>query len=155
MGVFRRRIDNDNAQPASGVPSEVTVHDDNAQSTSVVPSEDVGEEATSSSLQNKRPHSQDSDSDDDEPSTKIFCADGEAERREASTSQAGNKRLIILESYVMVHLDQYTQIIFVDLDNWKGFFQSLPEKLPQQTFVWGFVGESRNWREPTEQVLVQ
>lgn len=47
------------------------------------------------------------------------------------------------------NLIKMQHIIFLDLDNWPGFFSKLPRILPDRTFVWGFYGGRNVWREPT------
>lgn len=42
------------------------------------------------------------------------------------------------------------QIIFLDLDNWPGFFKKLPFCLPDLTFVWAFYGGNTRWIEPNK-----
>ncbi|ESO92601.1 hypothetical protein LOTGIDRAFT_120571, partial [Lottia gigantea] len=39
-------------------------------------------------------------------------------------------------------------LIFLDLDNWTGFFKRLPQCLPDKTFVWTFYGGNTSWKEP-------
>jgi len=46
------------------------------------------------------------------------------------------------------NLVRMQHIIFLDLDNWPGFFSKLPRVLPDRTFVWGFYGGRNVWREP-------
>ncbi|KAL4219638.1 hypothetical protein ACF0H5_022210 [Mactra antiquata] len=46
------------------------------------------------------------------------------------------------------NLKRMTNIIFLDLDNWPGFFTKLPRSLPDLTFIWGFFGGKNAWHEP-------
>ena len=46
------------------------------------------------------------------------------------------------------HLMRMKNIIFLDLDNFSGFFSKLPRRLPDLTFIWGFYGGKIVWREP-------
>lgn len=64
------------------------------------------------------------------------------ERRDRSRSPLTSS-LISTENLV-----QMKNIIFLDLDNWPGFFSKLPRSLPDLTFVWGFFGGRVQWREP-------
>ncbi|XP_055491037.1 E3 SUMO-protein ligase ZNF451 isoform X2 [Leucoraja erinacea] len=41
-----------------------------------------------------------------------------------------------------------THLVFIDLDNWAGFFNHLPGQLNQGTFFWGFQGGKTNWKAP-------
>uniref|UniRef100_UPI00398E871C E3 SUMO-protein ligase ZNF451 isoform X2 n=1 Tax=Pristiophorus japonicus TaxID=55135 RepID=UPI00398E871C len=41
-----------------------------------------------------------------------------------------------------------THLVFIDLDNWAGFFNHLPGHLNQGTFFWGFQGGRTNWKAP-------
>lgn len=45
-------------------------------------------------------------------------------------------------------LKEMVNIIFLDIDNWGKFFNSLPKRLPDKTFVWGFYGGKTNWKSP-------
>ena len=47
------------------------------------------------------------------------------------------------------YLGTMKHIVFVDLDNWCGFFSRLPGPIPDKTFVWGFHGGNLDWKEPT------
>ncbi len=40
------------------------------------------------------------------------------------------------------------QVVFLDLDNWSGFFSRLPGPMPDKTFVWAFYGGDMEWRAP-------
>ena len=46
------------------------------------------------------------------------------------------------------YLGTMKHIVFVDLDNWCGFFSRLPGPIPDKTFVWGFHGGNLDWKEP-------
>ncbi|XP_072354510.1 E3 SUMO-protein ligase ZNF451 isoform X1 [Scyliorhinus torazame] len=41
-----------------------------------------------------------------------------------------------------------THLVFIDLDNWAGFFNHLPGHLNQGTFFWGFQGGKNHWKQP-------
>ncbi|XP_067840159.1 E3 SUMO-protein ligase ZNF451 isoform X2 [Heptranchias perlo] len=41
-----------------------------------------------------------------------------------------------------------THLVFIDLDNWAGFFNHLPGHLNQGTFFWGFQGGKTHWKAP-------
>ncbi|XP_067876257.1 E3 SUMO-protein ligase ZNF451 isoform X2 [Heterodontus francisci] len=41
-----------------------------------------------------------------------------------------------------------THLVFIDLDNWAGFFNHLPGHLNQGTFFWGFQGGNTHWKAP-------
>ncbi|XP_078397951.1 E3 SUMO-protein ligase ZNF451 isoform X2 [Cetorhinus maximus] len=41
-----------------------------------------------------------------------------------------------------------THLVFIDLDNWAGFFNHLPGHLNQGTFFWGFQGGRNHWKPP-------
>ncbi|XP_041044101.1 E3 SUMO-protein ligase ZNF451 isoform X1 [Carcharodon carcharias] len=41
-----------------------------------------------------------------------------------------------------------THLVFIDLDNWAGFFNHLPGHLNQGTFFWGFQGGKNHWKPP-------
>ena len=40
------------------------------------------------------------------------------------------------------------QILFLDLDSWPSFFHSMPDFLPQRTFVWAFYSSKMKWILP-------
>ena len=44
-------------------------------------------------------------------------------------------------------LDTMRHIIFLDVDNYR-LWEQLPQRLPDRTFVWGFYGSDRNWKDP-------
>ncbi|XP_076076553.1 uncharacterized protein LOC143047405 isoform X1 [Mytilus galloprovincialis] len=46
------------------------------------------------------------------------------------------------------YLKTMANIIFLDLDNWRGFFPKLPNRLPERFFVWAFYGGNTHWNEP-------
>ncbi|XP_052091771.1 E3 SUMO-protein ligase ZNF451-like [Mytilus californianus] len=46
------------------------------------------------------------------------------------------------------YLKTMVNIIFLDLDNWTGFFPKLPNRLPERFFVWAFYGGNTHWKEP-------
>ena len=46
------------------------------------------------------------------------------------------------------YLGTMKHIVFLDLDNWCGFFSRLPGPIPDKTFVWGFHGGNLDWKEP-------
>ncbi|XP_063417218.1 E3 SUMO-protein ligase ZNF451-like [Mytilus trossulus] len=46
------------------------------------------------------------------------------------------------------YLKTMTNILFLDLDNWGGFFPKLPYRLPERFFVWAFYGGNTRWNEP-------
>ncbi|XP_063404181.1 E3 SUMO-protein ligase ZNF451-like isoform X2 [Mytilus trossulus] len=46
------------------------------------------------------------------------------------------------------YLKTMANIIFLDLDNWRGFFPKLPNRLPERFFVWAFYGGNTHWSEP-------
>ncbi|CAC5398909.1 E3 SUMO-protein ligase ZNF451 [Mytilus coruscus] len=46
------------------------------------------------------------------------------------------------------YLKTMVNIIFLDLDNWTGFFPKLPNRLPKRFFVWAFYGGNTHWKEP-------
>jgi hypothetical protein len=45
-------------------------------------------------------------------------------------------------------LEHMRHIVFLDMDNWGGFWTKLPCCLPDRTFVWGFYGGNTQWSEP-------
>ncbi|XP_050402685.2 E3 SUMO-protein ligase ZNF451 isoform X3 [Patella vulgata] len=46
------------------------------------------------------------------------------------------------------NLSRMHLLIFLDLDNWHGFFKKLPHCLPDKTFVWTFYGGNTIWKPP-------
>ena len=40
-------------------------------------------------------------------------------------------------------------MVYLDLDNWQGFFQRLPVELSRSNFVHGFYGGATQWKDPT------
>ena len=46
------------------------------------------------------------------------------------------------------YLGTMKHIVFLDLDNWCGFFSRLSGPIPDKTFVWGFHGGNLDWKEP-------
>ncbi|XP_071118901.1 E3 SUMO-protein ligase ZNF451-like [Haliotis cracherodii] len=53
------------------------------------------------------------------------------------------------------NLDEMKLVLFVDLDNWGGFFKKLPRNLPEKSFVWGFYGGKQRWVPPHKNVIYQ
>ena len=48
------------------------------------------------------------------------------------------------------YLKTMDNIIFLDVDNWGNFFQKLPNRLPEKTFVWALYGGNTFWKRPTQ-----
>ncbi|XP_042189516.1 E3 SUMO-protein ligase ZNF451 [Callorhinchus milii] len=77
---------------------------------------------------------------------------------EASTSRKGLKATEEKEGVTAMeeelclpdldYLRTMTHLVFIDLDNWAGFFKHLPGHLNQGTFFWGFKGGKTVWKQP-------
>lgn len=76
-------------------------------------------------------------------------AASDAER--ASTSNRSNSISSSRSFEAYPHnLDEMKLVLFVDLDNWGGFFKKLPRNLPEKSFVWGFYGGKHRWVPPNK-----
>ncbi|XP_046550310.1 E3 SUMO-protein ligase ZNF451-like [Haliotis rubra] len=51
------------------------------------------------------------------------------------------------------NLEEMNLVLFVDLDNWGGFFKKLPRNLPEKSFVWGFYGGKQRWVPPNKNMI--
>ena len=47
------------------------------------------------------------------------------------------------------YLGTMKHVLFLDLDNWSGFFSRLPGPIPDKIFIWAFFGGDMQWREPS------
>lgn len=98
--------------------------------------------------------------DEPGPSKKMSQLDQQYNYVEQSTVSANTLDSILKKQVSKEHLPEshdlinpeylktMANIIFLDVDNWKNFFQKLPNRLPERTFVWGFYGGKTQWKEP-------
>ncbi|XP_072912642.1 E3 SUMO-protein ligase ZNF451 isoform X4 [Hemitrygon akajei] len=84
---------------------------------------------------------------------KVPNCDPEASTNHLTTmGSQGEKEVTIQEEDIELPdldlLRTMTHLVFIDLDNWAGFFNNLPGQLNQGTFFWGFQGGKNNWKAP-------
>ncbi|XP_067678005.1 E3 SUMO-protein ligase ZNF451-like [Haliotis asinina] len=84
--------------------------------------------------------------------------DGRRSQADTSKSQAPTNRPNAVnpsrsfEAYPK-NLEEMNLVLFVDLDNWGGFFKKLPRNLPEKSFVWGFYGGKQRWVPPNKNMI--
>ncbi|XP_069742173.1 E3 SUMO-protein ligase ZNF451 isoform X3 [Narcine bancroftii] len=95
------------------------------------------------------------------PHTEIQCHDakktmqdyhaGASTSGESSTACQVDEEATFQEDIELPDLDllrTMAHLVFIDLDNWAGFFNHLPGQLNQGTFFWGFQGGKSHWKTP-------
>ncbi|XP_051881116.1 E3 SUMO-protein ligase ZNF451 isoform X2 [Pristis pectinata] len=77
---------------------------------------------------------------------------GASTSHQSSTASKVEKEATIQEEDIELPdldlLRTMTHLVFIDLDNWAGFFNHLPGQLNQGTFFWGFQGGKTHWKAP-------